>query len=226
MNKSIKSIDSENDVADLHAGDIVTFGRYYQNYDELSPVKWRVLDVADDRALLLSDRALESKSFKVSSLKADDVANFLANLKKEMVWSASDLRRWLNGDFFDICFNQKEQSMITTARHMSGFGEETEDRIFLLSQDEVEKYFPEPEDRQTGITMHVIMEKYPGEYDLNKLAKKTDQLIKDWWLRTSSELGANYVSGFNNRVLSGIEHESLLVRPALWLSMNIKQEQK
>ena len=222
MNKSIKSTDSENDVAGLHAGDIVTFGRYYQNYDELSPVKWRVLDVADDRALLLSDRALESKSFKVSSLKADDVANFLANLKKEMSWSASDLRRWLNSEFFNICFNQKEQSMITSARHMSGFGEETEDRIFLLSKDEVEKYFPEREDRQTGITMHVIMKLNPGENDLKKLAGKTDRLIKNWWLRTSEEMGANYVSGFNNNICCGIEHESLLVRPALWLSMNNK----
>ncbi len=226
MNKSPRIIDSESEAADLRAGDIVLFGRYYQDLNELSPVKWRVLDVADDKALLLSDRALESMCFKECSLKAEDVASFLANLKQEMNWSASDLRRWLNGDFWDICFNQKEQSLIASSHHMSGLGEETEDRLFLLSQDEVEKYFPEREDRLTEITMHIIMKKYPGVHDLKKLAKKADLILKNWWLRTSGSLGVHYVAGFNNKVCCGIEHESNLVRPALWLCLSCKQEQK
>lgn len=206
----VKKIDQE-----LNVGDMVTFGRYVQMFEEISPVKWRVLDRTGERILLLSDRALETRCYRI--YRANIMEINLDDLKKELVWSASDLRRWLNCYFFNSCFNELEKNMIVPVKHVSGFGEETDDRIFLLSKDEVERYFPDEDDRLTGITMHVIKEKFSDENDLGKLAELTKKMVKDWWLRTSGEYGAHYVSGSNGAVLCGIESEYSLVRPALWI---------
>ena len=45
--------------ADVTAGNIIPFGSWHQESAALdsSPVLWRVLEVRDDRALLLSDKA-------------------------------------------------------------------------------------------------------------------------------------------------------------------------
>jgi hypothetical protein len=204
-------------------GDKVTFGRYVQMFKDFSPVEWRVLDTTDEKVLLLSDKALELQCYRI--LRDDIISTFENNfeelkkvLKKELSWENSDPRKWLNNYFFNSCFDDTEKNQIVPVRHISGFGEETEDRIFLLSRDEVEKYFPVPEDRLTGITMHVIKKMHPNIKSQKRLADLAEKKVKDWWLRTSGEGGAHYVSGRNSDVLCGIEYERNLLRPALWIS--------
>ena len=43
--------------ADTAAGDMITFGSWHQYADAMdsTPIQWRVLEVQDDRALLISD---------------------------------------------------------------------------------------------------------------------------------------------------------------------------
>ena len=57
----------------------------------------------------------------------------------EITWQDSDLRKWLNEDFYNTAFTAVEQSRIKTT-HCSDNGEgtpDTEDRIFLLSAAEL-----------------------------------------------------------------------------------------
>ncbi|MCL2638365.1 MAG: DUF6273 domain-containing protein [Oscillospiraceae bacterium] len=109
----------------VSVGSVIKFGGY----------DWRVLEVKDGRALILSDRLLEKRIFSQGS-------------GRYHVWSVSEIRKWLNDEFYNS-FNSTDrakiqQTTITNADNQwfgASGGEDTADYIFLLSIDEVVKYF-------------------------------------------------------------------------------------
>ena len=137
------------------AGDMILFGRYEQdnNLDNgTEPIEWLVLDVSEDgkQALLISKYGLDVKQYNTSYEKK--------------TWETCSLRTWLNTDtteeksFLSTAFTEDEQKKIlTTAVDNSssqGFdwttegastnpsgGNDTQDRIFLLSYAEANTYF-------------------------------------------------------------------------------------
>ncbi len=66
-------------------------------------------------------------------------------------WETSYLRVWLNGEFFDSAFNADEQGRILTTNvtadknpeHNTDPGNDTKDKVFLLSGVEVSRYLTE-----------------------------------------------------------------------------------
>ncbi len=128
----------------VKVGDIITFGRYEQDDNENNgsePVEWQVLAVENDRALLISRYALESKEYNEEY--------------ESVTWETCTLRSWLNGDFFDNTFSREEKSRILRVTNQnpdnaqSGVpgGNATKDKVFLLSIDEVNKYFKTTDER-------------------------------------------------------------------------------
>ena len=101
------------------------------HYFRISPIRWRVLDVSDNKALLLADRMPDSVPYNTTDA--------------EVTWSNSSLRSWLNGYFADHAFSDVERDAIVTAscRNLDNqdygteCGEDTEDRVFILSNEEV-----------------------------------------------------------------------------------------
>ena len=98
---------------------------------------WRVLEVdrEHDRALLIAERPVCNRQYHS---KWEDIT-----------WEHCDLRAWLNGEYFDTAFSEEEKAAIAET-HLSNpdnpkyntpGGNDTSDRIFLLSIDEAEKYF-------------------------------------------------------------------------------------
>lgn len=78
--------------------DCIWFGRYPQGKANDQPICWRILDIKDERALLLSDIILDAKPFN------------------ESYSSSQTLRKWLNGEdkhsFLSMAFSKKEQEAI------------------------------------------------------------------------------------------------------------------
>ncbi len=114
-------------------GDYVFFGSY-KNKD----IEWLVLDVKDGKALVISKYALHSAS------------NYEDNS-----WENCYLRTWLNNEFINSAFSQYEQAKIPTVtvhnyktKYSQSDGNSTQDKIFLLSIDEVNKYFNSDSERQ------------------------------------------------------------------------------
>ncbi len=121
-------------------GDILPFGKYYQRKgsNQMEPIEWMVLDVREDRALLISRYGLDAKPYNTT--------------KENVTWETCTLRKWLNGDFLNTAFTAVEQKRIiqttvdngnfqgNSAWRASG-GNDTEDRIYLLSYREAEQYF-------------------------------------------------------------------------------------
>ncbi len=121
-------------------GDVVRFGRYEQDNDRANGaegIEWIVLDVQGEKALLLSCYGLDCKTYYKS--------------QTPVTWETSDLRTWLNGDFYTAAFNGDEQGRILTAQvtadrnpeYNTDAGNETEDKVFLLSATEADRYLTE-----------------------------------------------------------------------------------
>ena len=122
------------DLSEAKIGDNVVLGKYN---DEA--IIWRVIDIKNGKLFLLSEEVIE---------------DMLYNKEPEAVtWETCDLRKWLNNDFYNTAFSNKEKSMIEMTRnhnpdvytpnglYSAAGGRETEDLIFILSAEEIINYF-------------------------------------------------------------------------------------
>ena len=146
-----KSISSGKGItAELNAGDIVRFGQYATEADgSKRPVEWIILEKNDDgTALLLSRRILDIK--------------FYNEEKKDITWETCTLRKWLNESFYMDSFNDKEREGIIgteivnekNPKYGIDGGNNTTDKIFLLSIAETEKYFKSDNERKAEPTRY------------------------------------------------------------------------
>ena len=198
--------------ASLETGDLITFGRYEQD-NNLSngaePIEWQVLDVQDGQALVISRYGLDAKLYN-------------EEIDVSVTWETSTLRKWLNGEFYETAFRPEEKVRIQQVtnenpdnpEYGTKGGNRTQDRIFLLSIDEVNKYFASNEPRKCWAT---------------EFAKENGAIVHDnygtswWWLRSPGILGvcASYVNiggsvgVIGNYVIDG----TAVARPAFWLNL-------
>ena len=136
---------------DAKIGDIVQMGTYEQDGDAETedPICWDVLDKDGDAVLLISHDVIAYQRFS-------------DNLKC-VIWEDSEIRTWLNQEFYAEAFDETEQASIreTTLENLSTAGfaahvdpsgdvqvresrpdtKDTKDKIFLLSWKEAEQYY-------------------------------------------------------------------------------------
>ena len=133
---------------DAKIGDIVQMGTYEQDGDAETedPICWDVLDKDGDAVLLISHDVIAYQRFS-------------DNLKC-VIWEDSEIRTWLNQEFYAEAFDETEQASIreTTLENLSTAGfaahvdpsgdvqvresrPDTKDKIFLLSWKEAEQYY-------------------------------------------------------------------------------------
>lgn len=133
---------------DAKIGDIVQMGTYEQDGDAETedPICWDVLDKDGDAVLLISYDVIAYQRFSDS--------------RKCVIWEDSEIRTWLNQEFYAEAFDETEQASIreTTLENLSTAGfaahvdpsgdvqvresrPDTKDKIFLLSWKEAEQYY-------------------------------------------------------------------------------------
>lgn len=184
-------------------GDILYFGAYELSADstEKELMQWVVLDVQDGKALIVSQSAIAAKPFH-------------QNYKKNS-WETCTLRSWLNQDFLNAAFTATEQTkiLVTTVSAASAGEKDTQDRLFLLSAEEVQKYFA----TGTAGCKPTGAAKAAGAYVYD------DSGNCWWWLRTqgSEENCAAFVDGKGDIRTKGNRYDygSGSVRPAMWISL-------
>lgn len=156
-----KYLELENKILNnSQAGDYVLFGKYEQdgikeNGEE--PIEWLVLNKKGDNILLISKYILNKMRFGTSYL-----------------WEKSEIRDWLNSDFYNNSFNKDEQSriqkMITS--------DQTDDNIFCLSAEEARTFFANNKDRVAYPTKVLIDNGFKTWSSENKSG--------EWWTRSVS----------------------------------------
>ena len=202
----------------VKVGDIMTFGSYEQDNDTNNgkeTIQWRVLEVQDGKVLLISEKALDCQQYNKSYTS--------------VTWETCTLRQWLNGTFLNNAFSADEQAKIVTT-HVSAdknpeFGtypdNATNDKVFLLSITEVEKYFTANVSRRCAPTTYAETQgAWTSSYDQTA----SGEAACFWWLRSPGDgqgraASVNYggsvdVSG--HFVISDYD----CVRPAMWVTLD------
>ncbi len=195
----------------IKKGDTVKFGFYEQdnNWDNgKEEIEWIVLNVAGNKALVISKYALDFREYNFSY--------------EDEPWEKCTLRTWLNGTFLNSAFGSKHQEFIPSVsvpadknpEYSTNPGNATKDKVFLLSITEAEKYFTTDESRKCAPTAYATAQ---GEssYSNNTTG---------WWLRTPGNephyAAVVYHSGmvtyYGNSVGPGCRN---FVRPAMWIKV-------
>lgn len=177
---------------------------YEYRYFVKQPIKWRVLSVDGNNAFVIADKAIDCQKYNDEE---DDIT-----------WEDCTLRDWLNDSFLKSAFTTDEQSAISNTtvinknntKYDTEGGNDTEDKIYLLSEKEVTKkwygfndeYDFDSETRHCKATQYAISRNCyysKDDYDGNCY----------WWLRSPGSIqsdatcvgytgwgyyGGNYVS--------------------------------
>lgn len=133
-------------------GTYVTFGTYEQDNNKKNgqePIEWLVLENDGESLFVLSKYVLDGQPYST----AYDGNTWNAH---PITWEHCNLRAWLNSTFLTTAFNAGEQTRINTTfvdnslpedayrfsdEPLTG-GNNTLDKVYILSYDEVIKYFP------------------------------------------------------------------------------------
>jgi hypothetical protein len=207
----------------------VIFGRYRQGANgEIEPLLWRVLHVDNNRgrALLITEKLIDCRRYH--------------DVLEDITWEDCSLREWMNGEFIDTAFTKEEASKIAEVRNRNPdnpYGWEgqtidgsndTEDRVFALSLDEVKDnigrggsrtYFRNDYDRIAAVTPYA-KERGSGVWrHIITNGKQTGW----WWLCSPGCLSdyAAYVNagGGVSELGDDVSTPSVSVRPAFWLNL-------
>ncbi|MBR5659036.1 MAG: hypothetical protein IKX10_06520 [Lachnospiraceae bacterium] len=193
-------------------GDYITFGSYEQDNNlenGAEAIEWLVLNKQKDKMLVISRYGLDSQPY-------NPVAGGVR-------WENCSLRNWLNSTFYEAAFLPEEKDMIlaTTIQaevnpnYNIPMGNDTTDRVFLLSTDEAKGYFYDDEARMCQGTRYC--------YAQGALESEDGC---SWWLRSMRSPGVD--SSLPVFVLSGgyvflrgttVFGEGLAVRPAMWINL-------
>lgn len=132
-------------IESIQVGDTITFGNFYKQNDlEFEPLEWIILDKNNNELLLITRYAISDTYFD-----SNPKINVNPNLKEYFSdWKKSTLRAWANDSFYNSAFAPDEKSKILLSKlilssnhtHDSGINDETDDRIFILSNAEYNAY--------------------------------------------------------------------------------------
>ncbi|KAB1438686.1 DUF6273 domain-containing protein [Candidatus Galacturonibacter soehngenii] len=190
---------------------------------------WRVLDMKDEKALILAEEIIEQRDYHNKSV--------------DITWKDCELRRYLNENFYNQLSKNDQERIVETVNtnpsnlwYKADGGEDTIDKIFLLSIDDVvRKYF--------GDSSRLL--DYPGKNqrywfqrkDENNMKRKSTFLNCSWWwwLRTPGKnnrvavyihgdgnigIQGNGISKRNTNIIHRLTNDNRGgVRPALWIKM-------
>ena len=163
-------------------------------------IQWIVLEVQGNMALILSEEILSLRSYhsREGNEYWDITREGIGYHQRPVNWERSEMRQYLNGEFYNSVFSSDEKRRIADTDIISI---DNTDKLFLLTESEAFLYF----------------------FDLeSRIAYMEDGTASWWWLRSLDynsiapgvcDIGNVYIYGGD--VFDDIGG----VRPALWLRL-------
>ncbi len=178
--------DSSNSFSRQRVGDIVEFGSYEQDnnyFNGKEPIRWIVVEKFSNCIKLVSEYVLDSRAFGTGIW--------------DSAWENSDVRSWLNNDFYNTAFRYDEQKIMELGKNHNQGGyyvadkNNTYDMVWLLNIKELNAYFG-PKERSRVC--------YPTAYASANGAYTGQNGSTWWWTRTPGEdvYHAAYVGNLGN----------------------------
>ena len=202
--------DTKTVAPDVQVGTYVTIGSYEQDNDLTNgkeDIEWLVLAREDNKALLISKYAL-------------DVQPYSQHIT-EVPWENSFMRKWLNDTFLNEAFSLDEQDSIIMSTvtadenplHKLSQGNDTEDKVFLLSAAEAYEYFETDSARVCEMTDYC----YAQSPNLTRLP--------GWWLRSLNAAHvAAVIDPYKGSVQIGGDYVTAIspnIRPSIWIDLGL-----
>lgn len=197
------------------------------HYFKYEPIKWRVLNIDGKEAFLLADVALDDQKYNTDFIN--------------VTWETCSMRKWLNKQFINTAFSLGEKNAIPVKRiinkdnirYGTKGGENTSDKVFLLSESEV------------WDTEEAIGYGFSDDYEINDEARTSnfstyayamgiEQSFEfyfdgaiNWWLRSPGSYNgsAEVICDDSTIGTSGgrVNYVTNGVRPALHLNLSSTQ---
>ena len=191
-------------------GAIIAFGKYEQDNitsNGKEEITWKVLDIQENNALLLSTQILDARRFhNQSQIKGG--------------WAESELRKWIMNDFYNTAFSKQEMDAIVVIPQRATTKDTSDDtdKVFVLSVEQIKKYLPEMRDRQFLASTYAIQQRkvYRGEDG-----------YYNWWTRSNHvENGRFWVDGvdivrkYGEIMACKPTDADLGILPAIWINID------
>lgn len=182
--------DETTGIGNVSVGSTVYFGSYPQSSTgSYSSIQWRVLKTESGKALLISEKLLDSVAYHEDN--------------SYVTWKDSSLREWLIGEFYEKAFDNSQKSLI--------YGSES-DKVFLLNTDEVSRFFDNDDDRSAEPTEYA---KQRGSH-VSSNGKGWWWVSSNKSARLAFFVDSRGTLYENGRY---VNDESVSIRPAIWVYM-------
>ena len=191
----------------VSVGSVIEFGSYEQDNNSGNgnePIEWIVLDVKDDKLLLMSKYVLDATQYTYSEYG--------------VTWKDSCPQYYLTDTIYTDAFSYLERKKLTTGTIDTEKGRFTStEAVFALSSDEIEKY--------AGVVSSVY-DCYPTEY-----AKAEGAAVSSseetagkafWWVRDERAFGTIMAPSSVAWVKTQYSETVYGVRPAIWVDKDYK----
>ena len=222
-------------------GEYIIFGSYEQDGDSSNgpePIEWEIVLDEGDRMLVISRYILDVVPYNTEYT--------------DITWENCTLRSWLNNDFYNTAFSDSDHGRIIQTELTNSDnphygtvgGNNTSDKLFVLSLNEVMEYYTFNswyEEDQFGYSQQLAVEATPLVYKSYRgyeIEENYDSFLLDegyssdiygkncyfWWLRSPGSYNkfaccVNYYGGAGWYHDNGaIVNDCVGVRPALYLS--------
>ena len=182
-----------------------------QDNVQFGPYIWQVLDVQDDKALLITKDIIEKAVYH--------------GTYESITWEDCSLREYLNGDFFENSFSEEEKAKIIEVTNPNPDnqwfdtkgGNDTQDKVSLLSVEEAVKYFGDSGQLTGGQQEHHY--NVDDKFNRDRIAQYDDENIW-WWLRSP---------GNSSKFAAVVTHKGIIevggyfvqtefgIRPVIWV---------
>ncbi|MBE5929329.1 MAG: hypothetical protein E7267_08240 [Lachnospiraceae bacterium] len=166
-------------------GDIVSFGHYEQDNDlsnGAEEIEWHVLSAE------ITPNGLYKELYIISEYVLD-CQQYNEEYVSRVELTSSDLYKWLKDTFFNTAFTTEEQAYIG-GEHPSHYA----DKIGLLTQAQLEKYFENGDAAMTDATPYALAQAKKNGESSERIA---------WWLADMETSYVDYGWGDGGHQLEG-----------------------
>ena len=223
--------DKKYDFSKVKAGDIIKFGTYEQDDNMKNgkeAIEWIVLSKGEKQMMVISKYVLDCLPYHIT---ADG----------DITWEDCSLRKWLNNSFYSSAFTKTEKSLINTVKIKNSDnadygihgGNDTKDKIFLLSIDEgfnistdilltgptayakaqgVYQHY-ETEETAFGVPACLWYLRSPG------FASNDAAIVDEWGVNTAGDIVTN---GDSITVAGDVIYVNFGVRPVMYINIEEK----
>ena len=222
----IKSEEGPDDLNNYKVGDTFYYGYHFdfEKNKKIHQMSWEVVDkdVENDKILVINKYPSYCKPYNDNMQSVN--------------WEKSTLRKWLNDDYYKYCFTDEERDRILETKVYNTFNykndKETSDYIYIMSRDELDKYYPTDSAKHamrdiTTISTESIA-KYEKKFASDSNITRFDILNAmiwncNYWVRDVIISGKNALNvngrGEIDTIGEEMTNERMQVRPCMWLSL-------